>query len=453
MTTPSEEEAKNYEKLLNSFRKREVILFIGAGSSRGIGLPTWEQLLCKIAHYFSKTLGENFSKKQREMVEELFECQKQCPCKTQIFYSEIAEIFRQCNCNLYEKTMCDLLSFKEKHIFSKCYIKDHERQAHQTYLENLFKLPVNGIITTNYDLVFEQKLESLRLKGWESFTWKDVNSWKTIDKFVRTKNFIFHLHGKIDQFDSVIHTTTEYKSLYGGFHGNENVKVRTFSNLLFTFNTVLFIGYRLGDPIIPQVKKFISDSFGLIPSWYQLIPKGEQQLDCVQEENDPIQLTYPLGATDYPYTSGLSRWVENLGRNINQCGIVCKFTILATNKAMESIVFQGLIQYIESIDKVSYETFDFVGVHRSDDWMEYQVNSSTAIIIICDTTVTIERVNAWLAAIRKHDHEQKLLHNSLAYIYEGDNCDKEKLLSFGIKLASSCTELENFINSVVSKSK
>ncbi|PCJ99173.1 MAG: Sir2 family NAD-dependent protein deacetylase [Zetaproteobacteria bacterium] len=193
------------EQLLTSFRQGDVILFIGSGVSAGLGLPTWDQLIDKIA----KELGYDPS-----------------VYKTFGNHYALAEYYR-----IEKGNISGLTRWMDKEWHSSdidiSTSRIHELIAH---------LPCSIMYTTNYDRWLEN---SFKHYGKE---FVKISSVSDLTKVELGKTQIIKFHGDFDDDSSIVLDETSYfKRL--DFETPLDIKLR--SDVLG--KSVLFVGYSLSD--------------------------------------------------------------------------------------------------------------------------------------------------------------------------------------------------------------
>lgn len=112
----------------------------------------------------------------------------------------------------------------------------------------IIRLNQRLILTTNFDLYLET--------AWNEVNTKDTHypsivrsiSEDSFQAFRDSNNYIFKIHGSIDQIDTVIFTKKDYtEKAYG------NWAYSKFIETVLLTHTVIFIGFSLNDPAIAQV--------------------------------------------------------------------------------------------------------------------------------------------------------------------------------------------------------
>lgn len=129
---------------------------------------------------------------------------------------------------------------------------EHTLQPNR-YHKNIVELfPKNNIkiVTTNYDLMFEEICKELDIKT-------DIYS---TPAFPRGNNFsgIVHLHGRVGDFENMILTDSDFGKAYMVYG-----EASTFLSQLFNSDyTVLFIGYSYNDTVLRYFTRALPDLSG-----------------------------------------------------------------------------------------------------------------------------------------------------------------------------------------------
>jgi len=289
-------------------------------------------------------------------------------------YREADQLFYDCNPERYYSVV---ESFTTNQREDKQSLLDRKKAIKPpSYMESLkdlgqmqigtFKRAIRGVVTTNFDLVLEYIFSD-----WEGLTWRDGSNLfeqrTGRQKQDNPRDFIFHIHGKIDQFESLIHTKAEYDKLDSDSETSA-VAAKKFLEHLFTSYTILFVGYSLEDPIISWLKKECHCWSNHL-KWYALTSKDDVY-PLVLEESKKLELYIPpdnnspkiqiLCYDSGDRTEGLDKWFTQLHAAFvefkpdsggNLLGIVA-------NEKATNIPLKGIIQYVEDHHR-SYRIFDF----------------------------------------------------------------------------------------------
>jgi hypothetical protein len=182
-----------------------IAVFIGAGVSRMIGCSGWKELANQLAEAAYENSLINYQEKEKII-------ENYGPRKTITIFKKILPE------EIYRDTLNKSLSAKEEKI-----------KKYPIY-EKLFKM--RGVyLTTNIDTYFDQYFEPAKI-------------------FVRPHQFkpeninlpsLFHLHGSLNDFSTIIFTTQDYIK-----HYNTN-EIKDFLKHIFTKFTMLFVGYNLSE--------------------------------------------------------------------------------------------------------------------------------------------------------------------------------------------------------------
>lgn len=286
------------EQILEAASRGKLAIFIGAGVSRIIGCPSWEEFakillndLCEknVIDYFEKEeLSKFHARKVLSICDEIYK-------KEGVPFPDFKEIFR------------GNTKIKEKYEIFK----------------NLYSM--NAIyVTTNYDDHLDEEAHKGRPMKKAQFS-RDEPIGQTEDNIERgeviyrekellvsnlSNGKVIHLHGSVQDPLSMIVSLSDYMNHYYG----EKPRVPDFLKELFTNYTVLFIGYGLEEyeilefmiSKIPRTKKSISHyillpffvsqknivnyqkkyflSMGIELRPYFIDKSGHSHLDCVIKE-------------------------------------------------------------------------------------------------------------------------------------------------------------------------
>jgi SIR2-like protein len=193
------------DPLIDAVRARQAVLFVGAGVSRHLGLPTWTELIREMA-------------KQLEYDPAVFDQHGG--------YLELAEYYR-----LQKSSMGPLRSWMDRSWHTDEARVDSSR-VHQAVIH--LKFPI--IYTTNYD----RWLEIAFARNGEAFT-KIAN----VGDFTNIRDGITQivkLHGDFDDDASLVLTETSYFERLA-LESPLDIKLRSDT----MGKSILFVGYSLSD--------------------------------------------------------------------------------------------------------------------------------------------------------------------------------------------------------------
>ena len=194
------------DDLAQAIAEKRAILFVGAGISARLGVPTWHQLICHIG----EELGYDH---------EIF-------AAPDANYLTLAEYYK-----LKKRTIRPLTEWMAKE-WNVPETKLRESRVHNLLVSLDFPI----IYTTNYDHNLENAFQYLD-RGFTKIV--DV---KDIAKITANETQIVKFHGDINDYKSIVLTETDYFSRLS-FEAPLDIKLR--SDVLA--KTVLFIGYSLAD--------------------------------------------------------------------------------------------------------------------------------------------------------------------------------------------------------------
>ncbi|MCU5430722.1 SIR2 family protein [Bacillus anthracis] len=224
-------------QLISKVRKKEVILWAGAGFSMYTNLPTGGQLASKIISELPEQYHEELKYKA---------------------LPEVAEEFVMLNGG----TKRELFRILKEEID----IEPNTLEVHEKLSEII---QIEKIVTTNYDKLFE--------KAYKNELSVIVNNNQLPLATKRTK--LFKVHGDIDQENTMVITTSDYVDFFTS--SNRNAAVWKNIEALMNEHSFLFVGYSLDDinvkslfeTMVKNVGEFRHQSFFVSPN----LPEHKQQ--------------------------------------------------------------------------------------------------------------------------------------------------------------------------------
>lgn len=218
------------EELLNLFKTKRASLFIGAGLSKSVGLPDWLGLLNELIARVEKIVPNS-----AEYVKE---------CRT------IAEAG---NFLPLAQDLRDRLGTDE---FNK-YIRERfvdQRPEPNDIFKIVVELPYNYIITTNYDYLIEDAYAFVNRKSAKKYTYSQPQA--MADNIWNGYKFILKAHGDADEPGKIILTDKDYRNII-----NAEIGYKSILQVLFTTNSILFLGSSLTDPELNLLLGFLKHAY------------------------------------------------------------------------------------------------------------------------------------------------------------------------------------------------
>ncbi|KAA0805627.1 SIR2 family protein [Bacillus sp. JAS102] len=224
-------------QLISKIRKKEVILWAGAGFSIYTNLPTGGQLASKIISELPEQYHEDLKYKT---------------------LPEVAEEFVMLNGG----TKRELFRILKEEID----IEPNTLEVHEKLSEII---QIEKIVTTNYDKLFEKAYKN------ELSVIVNNNQLPLATKRIK----LFKVHGDIDQENTMVITTSDYVDFFTS--SNRNAAVWKNIEALMNEHSFLFVGYSLDDinvktlfeTMVKNVGEFRHQSFFVSPN----LPHHKQQ--------------------------------------------------------------------------------------------------------------------------------------------------------------------------------
>lgn len=226
----------DYDEILHAAKLGNLVIFVGAGYSRLISLPSWESFAKdKIYELFDNNLIDF---KTKEYLNKLN------PKKSLSIYKR----FKDSNKEILFKPEKEYFSFKENQDYVELYEPLYDINA--IYLTTNYDECLDRMVEKRNDLI-DSEMEVLE----EDSLYDDKNYSKkkgrifyrkiSLDSANLDVNNVIHLHGSVKDENTMIVSIDDYIQMYGNIDDRSNDEVSTFLKDVFENYTVLFIGYGL----------------------------------------------------------------------------------------------------------------------------------------------------------------------------------------------------------------
>jgi hypothetical protein len=271
---------------------RNSIVFVGAGLSAALGLPTWPQLVPAMIEWCEKHAIDLPNKAD---IEQLYKVKSDPVMAANALRRDMGEDnYRQFFADVF---LCPDLKPTEVH-------------------QALALLPFRGTATSNYDPALENAYRDAHpAEQFSVFTYKDHQELGTA---LNTKRyFVFKPHGTAERPETIVLDTSDYGRLIHNSPG-----YRTFLHAMFLNNTVLFIGFSMTDPDLLNLLQELKVIFeGNVPTHYALMDvtgttQTEQEL---LEENYGVKvMPYIPSTPDHPE---VKEFLDRLQKKVTQTAV------------------------------------------------------------------------------------------------------------------------------------
>ena len=219
------------QKLQKAYREKRLIPFIGAGLSAPFKIPTWGEMIEIIA---SKYVDPPLIPSIKHYISK------------QDYWNAIDSIkeFGEINEMTLQKEICDII--KERLSLNKQIKNDSHNYS------DLASLNVLNYLTTNYDFLLYEFLPTKTTIP-QVLHKVDISSQLFFED--RKEPKIWHLHGHIDDYGSIVFSREKYEELYS------NSKYVDFFKIFQGNGVLLFIGFSFNDYYIQDLLKRNNRSF------------------------------------------------------------------------------------------------------------------------------------------------------------------------------------------------
>ncbi len=225
-----------------------VIPFVGSGISKSVGLPLWLELF--------KKARENLADKHKGYFDLEYESKN---------VDRIIDVIKRAhplinNDKDLKKEL--IVPAVNKHIKNEVLLN--------SIITDILKLDAEYIITTNYDDLLE-KTSLLLCSGYEES--RDISSFQGFESLDETQ-YIFHIHGTIKNYDSIVVTNEDYNNLY-----DSEEKKRILSGLI-NKHSMLFLGFSMDDTYFSdEFGKICESNKGYCTNYYVMVNGDRQKKD------------------------------------------------------------------------------------------------------------------------------------------------------------------------------
>lgn len=248
--------------LVTEVAERRVVVFVGAGISKAAhnSMPSWPSLLGDMSKKLTK-------KKDRDLVKRL------------IRYERLLDAAELINSQLLPADRRAILEDRFK--ITPVPVAD--------VYEHILNLDPKVCITTNYDQFIEKNFDHFS-GGMSSHQVRSYNYDGLVSDLRSPARVILKIHGCITEPSNIV---LDKKSYFNA--KSQNPGIYEAIKALCTVNTVLFLGYSMGDPDIQLILEDINAKAKSDHRHFALVPKFEHP-----SLRDANQHTYNVEFIEYP---------------------------------------------------------------------------------------------------------------------------------------------------------
>lgn len=202
---------QSIKHIIEAMKNNTLLVFVGAGVSKNSGLPTWDEVIEVLKRDLS--LGEKDND-----------------------YLKIAQF--------YYDTLGKQKYFEKLDSIFKEYANSQPNELH----DHIFKMQPRHLITTNYDTLLEDKMNS------------GINKYSVIKDdsdipYTASDRYIIKMHGDFS-LKNIVFKEDDYLD----YEKNFNMTSTLIKSLIMN-NTILFLGYSLNDTTFNTIFRIIQNSF------------------------------------------------------------------------------------------------------------------------------------------------------------------------------------------------
>lgn len=275
-------EPKLPDEIVEAAKSGSLVLFVGAGISRMVGHPSWDDFANAVVNQLVK--NEIIDHHEKSLINALPDPRKRLSIATILDDENGSKVDYKAIFHL-DKEWSDIYKFINQY---KC-----------------------TFVTTNYDKLIAPKVSAIKPEaGWRFFKRQDLLNVK-----LDTTGAVIHLHGCVDDPKSMIVTTKDYIEHY------MSKEVPKFLSHLFSEKVVLFLGYGLEEAEILEYVLKSSNQAGdeqkrlfILQGFFNAEETLFTNLEKYYDKSFNAQLiAFPRDHEDYAQQKMIvKKWVEEL---------------------------------------------------------------------------------------------------------------------------------------------
>ncbi|MDT2746572.1 SIR2 family protein [Vagococcus fluvialis] len=198
--------------IINAMNDNSLIIFVGAGISANSGLPSWNQLIGELRKELLLESDEEDNLRVAQFYYDTWGQQK--------YFTKIMDIFNK-----------------------------HSNAIPNDLHDHILKIQPRHIITTNYDELLEEKIN-------EGITKYDIIKGDFDIPYTSGNRYLIKMHGDL-KIKNIVLKENDYLDYESNFY-----MTSTLIKSLIMNNTILFVGYSLGDTTFNSIYRLIHNNFG-----------------------------------------------------------------------------------------------------------------------------------------------------------------------------------------------
>jgi len=241
------------QELIDQFRDKKVMLFVGSGCSKDAGFPSWKELIDEMKRLFDDQGYDTAG--------------------------QISGYIKRSDFKRAAKGLHDL----DADLYRRLILRQIDPPNYRGHIPSWYRyidlLCAPVVATTNWDNVIEDAT-SYRRMHWLT----DPRS--LLEQRQSNRRSVFHVHGHIQNFDTIVHNKDDYDR----FNGAEGDEARRYLGRLAEGYSFLFVGYSLADPFITDIVNDMSRNWKAQPDFFKLEPNPTDESRRIAREEHGLTL-------------------------------------------------------------------------------------------------------------------------------------------------------------------
>jgi len=253
-------------KLEVAIQKNNLVIFVGAGCSIPLGLPSWKKLIEDILQELDSKFGETSDTNFKNILNGV-------KTNSKSLFDALSKIEN-------DSDNGSTFKIKSKEFINSLVEEISKNLPEESKVHSLLWEISSKIITTNYDKILQKYIP----KHLDPKIFYNTNAFQGLKSQSDNSQFLYKIHGDYEDPETIILFESDYNDIYK----NENYNTDTLTTH-FKEKTFLFIGFSLTDP-------FVNDLFIKIKKIYKGYTVNEHFIfttkneDFIKYDVNPIKI-------------------------------------------------------------------------------------------------------------------------------------------------------------------
>lgn len=225
-------------KLELAIQKNNLVIFVGAGCSMPLGLPSWKKLIEDILQDLDSKYGETSDTNFKNILNGV-------KTNSKSLFDALSKIEN-------DSDNGSTFKIKSQEFINSLVEEVSKSLPEESKVHSLLWEISSKIITTNYDKILEQHIP----KSISPKIFDNSNAFQSLKSQTNDSEFLYKIHGDYDDPKSIILFESDYRNIYKKSNFNADTLATHFKE-----KNLLFIGFSLSDPFVNDLFLKIKDIY------------------------------------------------------------------------------------------------------------------------------------------------------------------------------------------------